>query len=202
MKIPNLDYTRLADHLVEAGLIDRATAQHVLQQCVSTGALFPELLVKEGLISDWEVSRVCSELFHLPYLPVCSYEPSPDAAKGLDPDYLHQYGLVPLDRFGDLLTVSLPGLVPSVVLENLIGNTNLKILAVIGTVETNRRWLDEHISPSHTNSLEAFGAALPDDDSSWANLFDVADSAVQLDLGGLDDLDASLGEGLDELQAD
>ncbi len=198
MKTPNLDYTRLADHLVDVGIVDRATIQHVLQQCVSTGALFPELLVSEGLISDWEVSRVCAELFHLPYLPVTNYEPSPDAAEGLDPDYLRQYALVPLDRFGDLLTLSIPGVVPTSVIDNLKGNTSLSIQPVVGSVETNRRWLNEHMAGSGT-TLEAFGAALPDDDSSWTNLFDDADNAVKLDLGGGDDLgDGALDlEGLD-----
>ena len=48
---------------------------HVLQQCQATGSLMPEVLVHENLVSDWEVSRVSCELYHLPFLTVDLYPP-------------------------------------------------------------------------------------------------------------------------------
>ena len=106
-----LEYTRLADTLAERNLVDRAALDHILQQCSATGALMPDLLVREQLISDWELSRVVCELYGLPFLPVDVYPPAENAIAGLDPDYLRQYGLVPFDRFGKLITVAMPGLV-------------------------------------------------------------------------------------------
>jgi hypothetical protein len=182
VKSPTLDYARLAEHLTDRGLVDRQTVQHVLQQCSTTGSLMPEILVGDGLVSDWEIARVCAELFHLPYLPLECYQPSEDARSGLDPEYLRQYGLVPLDRFGDVLTVSMPGVVPSTVLDGLVENTSIKIIPVVGSVKENRAWLNAHLPAPAETSLEAFGAALPNDQSSWANLFDDADQAVNFDL--------------------
>ena len=66
-----------------------------------------------------EVSRLACELYHLAYLPVEVYPPAAGTLEGLDPDYLRQYGLVPLDRFGTLLTVAMPALVSSSVLDGL-----------------------------------------------------------------------------------
>ena len=182
VKTPTLDYGRLADHLTDKGLVDRPTVQHVLQQCSSTGALMPEILVSDGLVSDWEVARLCAELFHLPYLPLECYPPNPEAKAGLDPDYLRQYGLVPLERFGELLTVAMPGVVPTAVLDGLVADTSLQVIPVIGSVKSNRAWLDEHLPQPNGTSLEAFSAALPEDDSAWANLFDVADEEIKFDL--------------------
>lgn len=192
MKSPNLDYHRLADHLTHRGLVERETVQHVLQQCNATGALFPEILVQEGLVSDWELSRLCSELFHLPYLPIESYPPNEEAREGLDLDYLRQYALIPLDRFGDLLTISMPGVVPTSVLAAVGGpDREGGILPVVGSVSENRRWIEENLPLAGAADLEAFTAALPEADASWANLFDEADMAVKQELEG--------GAGFDEL---
>jgi len=182
VKSPKLDYRRLADHLTDKGLVDRETIQHVVQQCTATGSLLPEILVAEGLVSDWELSRVCTELFHLPYLPIECYAPSDAAREGFDIDYLRQYGLVPLDRFGNLVTVSMPGIVPSEVIEGLAGETDAKIIPVVGSVSGNRRWIEQNLPSTMSATIEAFNAALPKEEGSWSDLFDDADQAVNLDL--------------------
>ena len=92
------------DDLVDRGLVDREAMHLVLQQASTGGVPIAEILVRENLVADWEVSRVAAEVFNLPFLTVESYPPSEDALSGLDPDYLRQYGLVPLDRFGQLIT--------------------------------------------------------------------------------------------------
>ena len=185
MKSQHLDYRHLCDHLVERSLIDPATIQHVLHQCNSTGALLPEILVQENLISDWELSRVCAELFGLAFLPVDIYPPSDEALEGLDSDFLRQYALVPLDRFGDLLTIAIPGVIPSSVLDGLKGELKIQILPVVGSVQGNRTWLGENLPESEgVKSLQDFEAALPTEDASWANIFDEGEQAVQLELNG------------------
>lgn len=187
MKTQHLDYARLADHLVERSLVDATTMQSVMQQCGSSGDLLTEVLVKDNLISDWEVSRICAELFNLPFLPVEIYPPSTEAAGGLDPHYLRQYGLVPLDRFGNLLTVAMPGLVPSEVLNGLRGMGELVVLPVVGSVQGNRAWLEQNLqqAPAAVPAVEESGGdGLMPDEESWASLFDEAEQAVQDDLLG------------------
>jgi hypothetical protein len=192
------DYRRFADSLVDRGLIDHETIEHVVTQCEATGGLMSELLVTEDLVSDWEVARVACELYHLPFLTVDNYPPSPEALEGLDPDYLRQYALVPLDRHGKLLTIIMPGLVPSAVLDALAFD-GTRVLPLAGSVSSNRRWLQEHLpSAEGVGSLEQVGAALPQGD--WASIFDAGDEAVQLDL--TEGMSESLEEGLGVLDVD
>ena len=148
MKTPNLDYRRLADQLIDRGMIANDSMQHVLQECNANGYLMPEVLVNEGMISDLEISRICTELFHLPFVPLESYSPAEEALEGLDREYLRQYGLVPLDRFGKLMTVSMPGIVPSQVLEGLSDDESIQILPVVGTVMGNTTIPRIHIPDS------------------------------------------------------
>lgn len=199
------DYTRFGEALVERNLIDRDVLSHVLRQVNSTRALLPEVLVRENLVSDWEVSRVACELYHLPFLPVEQYPPSPTALDGYDLAYLRHFALVPLDRFGGLVTVVMPGLVPSEVLDGLRGQSG-RVLPVVGSVASNRRWLEAHFAPksapapargfpakaaaagpSHEPAARAPLPAAPAgplslDEGDWGSLFDAGDEAVQLGL--------------------
>ena len=143
------DYPRFGEALVERGLIDRDVLQHVLQQVNATRSLLPEVLVRENLVSDWEVSRVVCEIYHLPFLTVDHYPPSTTALEGYDLAYLRHFALVPLDRYGALVTVIMPGLVPSEVLEGLRSGQGGRVLAVVGSVVSNRRWLEERLAPKN-----------------------------------------------------
>lgn len=196
-----LDYNHLAEVLVEKGLADPTTLQHVLQQSVGGGELFPEVLVRESLVADWELSRVTCEVFHLVFLSVDFYSPSPEASALFQPAVLHQHCIVPLDVYDDLVTLAMPALTPSDVLAMLSEQIGKTIQPVVGTVSSNRRWLMERMPMQ---------AALPVD-GDWSAVFDEGDAAVLMDLEsgpgdllGLDDdepavSDKSAGGGLDDL---
>ena len=153
------DYARFGEALVERGLLDRNVLTHVLHQCTVTRSLLTELLVRENLVSDWELSRIACELYHLPFLTVEQYPPSATALDGYDLGYLRHYALVPLDRYGGLVTVAMPGLVPSEVLDGLRPGQNGRVLAVVGSVASNRRWLEERLAPPAAKTAPAKGSA-------------------------------------------
>lgn len=164
MKSANrFDYARFGEALVERGLLDRNVLTHVLHQCTATRSLLTELLVRENLVSDWELSRVACELYHLPFLTVDQYPPSATALDGYDVGYLRHYALVPLDRYGGLVTVAMPGIVPSEVLDGLRPGQNGRVLAVVGSVASNRKWLEDRFAPAPLakTAAPAKGGATP-----------------------------------------
>jgi len=171
-----LDYSSLAEVLGQRGLIDPGRLKIALQASQKTSVSFPEMLVSENLIGDWELSRLVCEIFGLPFLPIDFYAPSPTALEGLDHNFLRQYALVPLSRHGQILTVCMPALVPAEVLGQLAASTDLHVMPVVGTVNSNNRWLAENLAAQIDASPEE-GAA-----STWSNVFDEADAAVLLDL--------------------
>lgn len=180
-----LDYHRLAEALIERGLVTQETMNHVMQQCAATGTLLPEVLVAEELISDWELCRVCSEVFNLAFVDVENYPPSPAALKGLDADYLRVYGIIPLDRYGPVLTVAMPGLVPSEVLDVLAGSDVHRVLPIVSPVNSIRTWLRENLPAPSVPTLDQIRGLLPsagEDLGAWAGIFDAGEEAVQLEL--------------------
>jgi len=205
-----LDYNRLAEALGERGLVEPDALRMVLSQSLTGSGLFPELLVSESHISDWDLSRVVCEVFGLPFLTPEYYAPAPEAAAGIDRALLHEQALVPVDRFGSVLTVMMPGLTPTQVLGDLGDHLGVRILPVVSAVESNRRYLREHLPLP--DALKALMADDPDehglDDAEleeiaaavgrqgeegsgddWASLFDVGDAAVLLELEGDGDKD-------------
>ena len=187
------EYRRFGEGLIERGLIEREALNHVLQQCANSRALLPEILVYESYVSDWEVSRVACELYHLPFLTVEVYPPDQEAVELFDPAFLHHYALVPLDRMGELVTVIMPGLVPSEVLEGLRTATKkmeqMRILPLVGSVASNRHWLTENLPLPATPAPAAGPQGAPQGgggggalDQNWVNIFDAGEEAVQNDL--------------------
>jgi hypothetical protein len=134
---------------------------------------------------------LCCEVFALPFLPVEVYSPNARALEGLDPAYLRHFGLVPLDRFGKLLTVAMPGIVPSEVLEGLSTEEGVRVVPVVGTPQSNRDWLARNLpDPASvaSPSVDDPAAALPltelssADENDWSGIFDAGDQAVQFEL--------------------
>jgi len=182
-----LDYARLAEVLQDREVVDANVLHEYLDQCNADGASFPHLLVGNGTVADWDLSCIVCEVFSLPFLPVDMARPNMEALDGLDPGFLIQNGLVPLSRFGQVLTVAMPALVPADILGLLAAQTDLVILPVVGTVETNRRWLEKNLSASGVITAEK-GAKGAKPSSAWGDMFDSADAAVLSDIQVLDDV--------------
>lgn len=201
-----LGYQRLAEVLVERNVVDSDAVRAALHQSSGNGQAFPEALVGANLVADWELSRLVCELFSLPFLTVDMVDPDPEAANGLDLAFLAEHRLVPLCRNGGSLTVAMPGLVPADVLGILAAETNLHVFPVVGTVRTNRRWVDDKLLPRLAGAQEAATPAVPEaqqvaeaaeqaiDAADWSSLFDEADAQVlmELDLHGDEGEDGGL----------
>lgn len=183
-----LDYTSLAEILSEQGLAEPQQIMVVLRDCQSSGQSFSQALVLGGLMTDWELSKAVCNLYGLPFLPVDLLAPAKDVTELVGADFIRETGVIPIQKFGQMLTVCMPALVPAEVLANLAAETDLNILPIVGTVQGNGRWIEEHLpaeSPSEeTREPEAAlpqAAELPDADE-WGGIFDAGDAAVRLDL--------------------
>jgi hypothetical protein len=74
----------------------------------------------------------------------------------------------------------MPAIVPAEILGCIAAETDLLILVVVGTVQSNRRWLQNNIQPA--SALPSDLGDLEGNDSTWGSLFDEADAAVLSDL--------------------
>jgi hypothetical protein len=188
-----LGYQRLAEALVERGLVETQTAREALQAGARDGVPFPEVLLGANELADWELSRTVCEAFHLPFLSVEQIEPDSEAAEGIDPEFLAEHGLIVLGRHGRALTVSMPALVPAEVLAALADRSGCAVLPVVGTVRSNRRWIEERRARGACDAAPALTLeAGTEEETDWSELFDAADAAVLHDIEAPDLTEDSL----------
>ncbi|MEZ6019410.1 MAG: hypothetical protein R3F17_04690 [Planctomycetota bacterium] len=170
-----LDYARLAEVLAEREMVDLAALQELLQASNEGGQAFPEALIEATLVADWDLSRIVCEVFHLAFLPVDQLKPDKALLELFHPQLLHNTGLVPITRFGNVLTLAMPALVSADILAMMSAETDMILLPVVGTVTGNRRWLKENCKLKSVT-----------EEKGWGSLFDEAEKAVQQDLGADD----------------
>jgi len=175
-----LDFAGLAEILGQRELVEVERLHLALQTGLQGSSPFPEILVNDSMMGDWELSRVVCELYSLPFVPVDIYTPPEGVLEGLDRDFLRKHRLVPTGRHGQLLTVAMPALVPADVLGMLSATSDLHVMPVVGSVKSNNRWIDEHLPADVEPALPSGEAAATDSD--WGNLFDEGDASVLLDL--------------------
>ena len=149
-------------------MVEPSAIHELLQASNEGGQAFPEAMVAASLVSDWDLSKVVCEIFQLPFLPLEFVTPRTDLIEMFSAHFLHDSGIVPLARFGNVLTLAMPALVPADVLAMLAAETDMVLLPVVGTVTANRKWLAENVVIKKLS-----------EDSSWGNLFDEGDAAVR-----------------------
>lgn len=176
-----LEYGRLAEVLAERGLVEPQALREALQFSTQGNMPFPEALVTANLVADWELSRVVCEIYNLPFLTVDAIEIDRKARDGVDPQFMHDNALIPIGRFGQVLTVCMPALVPAEVLGLLAAETDLFILPVVGTVRTNRKWLEANLKPDGPASALPHAIVAPQEleGGEWSSIFDAGEAAVQ-----------------------
>lgn len=175
-----LEYGRLSEVLAERGIVEPQALREALQFSTQGNLPFPEALVTANLVSDWELSRIVCEIYNLPFLTVDSVDVDAKARKGVSDAFMIENALVPIGRFGQVLTVCMPALVPAEVLGLLAAETDLFIIPVVGTVRTNRKWLELNLQMSAPASvLPSAGKPEELNTGEWSSIFDQGDAAVQ-----------------------
>jgi hypothetical protein len=81
----------------------------------------------------------------------------------------------------------MPAIVPADVLGTLAASNNIQVLPVVGTVNTNNKWIEEHMASE-------VPAALPNESvTDWSDIFDEGNAAVLMELTGDEDQDDAGG---------
>ncbi|MBK7642668.1 MAG: hypothetical protein IPJ19_06390 [Planctomycetes bacterium] len=214
-----LDNNRLSEVLAERALVEPQALREAANFAVHGKIPMSEALVTANLVQDWQLAGIVSEIYNLPFLPVEMLDPDPRAREGIDEQFLLENCLVPVGRYGQVLTVCMPAMVPADVLGLLAATTDLVILPLVGSVRSNRQWLEKNLSsqalaPANPLGADPLGA---EEESApgggrgapgeWGSLFDQADAAVLLDLAvpapeNSDDDGGAFGEMLGQTLGD
>lgn len=198
--LEKLTSMRLAEVLTQKGVVPADAITDALYIQDKHGEAFAEILVGAGHIAEWDLARVVVENFQLPFILAGSYQISDEARGKLPIEAFFEHLLVPMDTFGEILTVSMPVLTSAETLLNLESKYQVEIFPYVGLISENKKVLSDEFGEfkewyktfnrEREQKLKAAKAAqeaelsrmsteVGADSGDWANLFDDADAAVQ-----------------------
>ena len=98
---------QLGELLVEKGIIEAKELEKAVSFQKERGGLIGEIIVELGYAKEEDIAQALTAQYGFPYLPLSSYEITPDIAHSIPARVARQYLLIPIDRIGNNLTVAM-----------------------------------------------------------------------------------------------
>ena len=125
---------KLGEILIKNGLISQQQLQRALDFQRGEGGLLGEILVKLGYVNERDIVQALTVQYGFPYIPLENYELKKDMASVLPENVARQYGIVPIDLMGNILTVAMSNPLNKRAIEDVEMLTRKKVQVFIGTV--------------------------------------------------------------------
>lgn len=98
---------QLGEILVERGVVNRTQLQEALNFQKEKNLLLGEALVELKYITEENIVQALTCQYGFPYLPLSNYEIAPEVVSSLTGDVCRKYCLLPIDKIGKSLTLSM-----------------------------------------------------------------------------------------------
>jgi len=185
--LEKLTSIRLAEVLSQKGTIPTEKITDALYAQDKHGEQISETLVTAGHITEWDLAKVVVESFQLPFLMASNFDISKEALTKLGEETIFEHLLLPLDLYGNLVTVVMPIMIPYETLDKLQRKLDIEFFPYVGLITENKRLISE-LFPSFKEWCERKATArekvrvttkAAPANGGWANIFDAADAAVR-----------------------
>jgi len=90
----------LRDVLVDGRHLEDSVADELMSSARETHEPFGAVVVDAGHMTAWDLAKVVSTHYQMPYLPLKGYRFDAELADGIPPAVLYQYQVLPVGRFG------------------------------------------------------------------------------------------------------
>lgn len=125
---------RLGEILVHNNMISREELKKALEFQKSEGGLLGEILVKLSYITERDIVKALTVQYGFPFLPLENYDLKKEMKNVLPENVARQYSMVPLDVFGNVLTVSMSNPLNEKAIEDVEMLTKTKVKVFISTL--------------------------------------------------------------------
>ncbi len=98
---------QLGELLVERGIINAKQLEQALKMQKEDGSLLGQALVALGHATEEEIAHAITAQYGFPFLPLKGYEIEQDVINMVPENVARQYGIIPLDKMGDTLTIAM-----------------------------------------------------------------------------------------------
>jgi type IV pilus assembly protein PilB len=124
----------LGELLVDAKLITVEQLNESLKVQQQKGGLLGQVLVNLGYVGEEDVAKALMAQYGIPYLPLGNYEVDKEVAKVIPENVARQYGVIAVDKVGNILTICMSNPLNSQAIEDIEMMTKLKMQVFVATV--------------------------------------------------------------------
>ncbi len=187
--IEKITSVRLAEILTERGAVSSEVITDALYSQDKNGEPFVQVLVNGGHITEWDLAKIVTENFNLPFLMAGNYQLSEEAKTRLPKETLFKYTIVPLDTFGDIVCVAMPVMLSFEDIAKIQKDHNCDLFPYVGLITENRKvltdlhkdypeWLQED-TRRREEEAKRRKAKASKQSGDWMSIFDAGDKAIQ-----------------------
>lgn len=187
--IEKITSVRLAEILTERDVVSSEVITDALYSQDKNGEPFVQVLVSGGHITEWDLAKIVTENFNLPFLMAGNYQISDEAKERLPKETLFKYSIVPLDVFGDIVTVAMPVMLSFEDISKIQKEHNCDLFPYVGLISENQKVLTDMFKeyPEWVKADQARReeeamkrkAAPKQESGDWMSIFDAGDEAIQ-----------------------
>jgi len=191
--IEKITSVRLAEILTERNVVSSEVITDALYSTDKNGEPFVQVLVNGGHITEWDLAKIVTENFNLPFLMAGNYQIGDEAKSRLPKETLFKYTIVPLDVFGDIVTVAMPVMLSFEDLAKIQKEHNCDLYPYVGLITENTKVLTDMFkdypewlkADQERREQEAAKrkAAPKKQAGDWMSIFDAGDEAIQQSKG-------------------
>lgn len=135
---------QLGELLIESKMITRPNLEHALQVQKEKGGLIGQILVALKYTTEEAIAQALTAQYGFPYLPLGNYEIDPVVVKIIPEQVARQFGLIAIDRVGNILTIVMSNPLNSQAIEDVEMTTKLSMQIFVSTVTDINRAIDEY----------------------------------------------------------
>lgn len=190
--IEKITSVRLAEVLTERDIVSSEVITDALYAQDRDGHPFVQVLVDGGHITEWDLAKLVTENFNLPFLMAGNYQISEAARDRLPKETLFEHTIVPLDAFGDIVTVAMPVMLSFEVIAKIQKESDCDLFPYVGLITENKKvladmhkdypqWQEQQLKrrADAERSRQAAPSPSGGGDSDWMSIFDAGDEAIQ-----------------------
>ncbi len=133
----------LGQILMERGVINNAQLQEAIESQKREGGLIGEVIVGLGFAKEEDIAYCLSLQFGYPYLPLYNYEISDEVTGIIPKNVCLHYCLIPIDRIGNTLTISMSNPLNIQAIEDLEEIIHCDIQIFVSTPTDIRKSIDK-----------------------------------------------------------
>lgn len=135
---------QLGELLIESKLITRENLEEALRVQKEKGGLIGQILVALNFTTEEAIAQALTAQYGFPYLPLVNYEIDPVVVKIIPENVARQYGVIAIDRVGNILTIVMANPLNKQAVEDIEMISKLSMQIFVSTVSDINKAINQY----------------------------------------------------------